>query len=86
MLHTSVGGVPLENCIYNASGPRCQSIEALEKIGGSESGAIVSKSATMKKQDGNPLPRSLNKIPLGNYCDGSINSEGLPNYGYEYCK
>jgi dihydroorotate dehydrogenase (fumarate) len=87
MLRTSVGGIPFDCCIYNASGPRTGSIEALVKIGKSRSGAILSKSATLEKQDGNPLPRSINKLNLGKeYCEGSLNSEGLPNYGINYCK
>jgi len=41
----------------------------------------------LNKQDGNPLPRFINKIDIGrNYCHGSINSEGLPNAGIDYCK
>ena len=86
MLKTKVGGIELESCIYNASGPRTGSIEALLKIGQSESGAVLSKSATLVAQDGNPLPRFLNKIKLGDFCEGSINSEGLPNKGIEYCE
>jgi len=50
-------------------------------------GAILSKSSTLRKQDGNSLPRFINKIDIGrNYCQGSINSEGLPNAGIDYCK
>lgn len=86
-LSTTVAGIPLDCCIYNASGPRTGSIEALEKIGESKSGAVLSKSATKLKQDGNPLPRFVNKVTLGDgYCEGSINSEGLPNAGIDYCK
>lgn len=86
MLHTIVGGVELHCCIYNASGPRTGTEEALAKISQSRSGAVLSKSATLIKQDGNPLPRFVNKVKLGEYCDGSLNSEGLPNYGIEYCE
>jgi dihydroorotate dehydrogenase (fumarate) len=84
MLKTSVGGIELESCIYNASGPRTGSIEALQKIGERNTGAILSKSATLVKQDGNPLPRFVNKIDLGSSKQGSINSEGLPNAGIDY--
>ena len=62
MLKTTVAGIPLESCIYNASGPRTGSIEALTKIAESKAGAVLSKSATLKKQDGNPLPRFVNKV------------------------
>lgn len=85
MLRTTVGGLELPCCIYNASGPRTGSTEALAKIAASQSGAVVSKSATLKEQSGNPLPRFINQIDLGpGLCDGSINSEGLPNYGIDY--
>eukprot|EP00981_Chlorochromonas_danica_P013257 scaffold6042_cov247-Ochromonas_danica.AAC.2 len=81
---TTLAGIPLSSCVYNASGPRTGSIEALIKIGESRSGAVLSKSATLVKQDGNPLPRFVNKISLGDgYCQGSINSEGLPNLDVE---
>jgi dihydroorotate dehydrogenase (fumarate) len=87
MLKTTVGGIPLSSCIYNASGPRTGSVEALLKIGQSASSAVIAKSATLKEQSGNPLPRFINKISLGNdYCEGSLNSEGLPNLGIDYCK
>jgi dihydroorotate dehydrogenase (fumarate) len=86
MLQTTIAGIPLSNCIYNASGPRTASVEALMKIGQSSAGAVLSKSATLTEQSGNPLPRFVNKLPLGEYCEGSINSEGLPNLGIDYCK
>jgi dihydroorotate dehydrogenase (fumarate) len=86
MLKTNVGGISLDSCIYNASGPRTGSIEALSKLGKVKAGAILSKSATLEKQDGNELPRFVNKIKLGEFCEGSINSEGLPNLGIDYCK
>ena len=85
MLATSVGGLSLDCCIYNASGPRTGSVEALSKIGGSAAGAILSKSCTRIKQDGNPLPRAISDIPMGEgRCKGSFNSEGLPNLGVDY--
>jgi len=85
MLHTNIAGIDLDCCIYNASGPRTGSIESLMKIGSSRSGAILSKSATKLGQEGNPTPRFINKIDLGGQlCQGSINSEGLPNKGIHY--
>jgi len=87
MLETKIAGISLNCCLYNASGPRTGSIEALLKIGASKSGAILSKSATLTKQDGNQLPRFINQVNLGDdYSQGSINSEGLPNLGIDYCK
>lgn len=84
-LKTTVGGLEFTSCIYNASGPRTGSIEALRKIGESKSGAILSKSSTLLSQTGNPMPRFINKIDLGcQFCQGSMNSEGLPNSGIDY--
>lgn len=84
-LSTTVGGIKLECCIYNASGPRTGSAAALQKIAESASGAVLAKSATLVKQDGNPLPRGIQEIDLGERsCPGSINSEGLPNAGIDY--
>lgn len=84
MLKTIIAGIPLDCCIYNASGPRTGTIEVLSKVGESKAGAILSKSATLSKQDGNPLPRIINKISLGDSNEGAINSEGLPNFGIDY--
>jgi hypothetical protein len=42
MLKITVAGFDLDCCIYNASGPRTGTIEALEKIGASKSGVILS--------------------------------------------
>mmetsp|Transcript_13449 Transcript_13449/g.18404 ORF Transcript_13449/g.18404 Transcript_13449/m.18404 type:complete len:375 (-) Transcript_13449:139-1263(-) len=82
-LETTVAGIPLSCCVYNASGPRTGNVNALVKIGTSAAGAVLSKSATLRAQDGNPLPR-YKELPLGDGCPGSINSEGLPNQGIDY--
>ena len=85
MLATQLGPLQLECCVYNASGPRTGSAEALAKIGGSRAGAVLSKSATLVKQDGNPMPRAIAAVDLGAAsAAGSMNSEGLPNYGIDY--
>lgn len=85
MISTRLGKLSLSSCIYNASGPRTGSIEALMKIGESSSGAVLTKSSTLVEQSGNNFPRFINKISLGRtYCNGSINSEGLPNLGIDY--
>jgi dihydroorotate dehydrogenase (fumarate) len=77
-LSTTVAGIRLATCIYNASGPRSGSAEALHKIAQSSAGAVLSKSATLLAQDGNPLPRTWQ------HTDASLNSEGLPNKGIDY--
>ena len=75
MLKTTIGGsIKLDCCIFNASGPRTGSIEALSKIAESKAGAILSKSSTLVKQDGNELPRFVNRVDLGENCQGSINN------------
>ncbi len=76
-LSTKIAGATLPSCIYNASGPLCSAADELHAIGKSAAGAILSKSATLEKRQGNPLPRYIDT----NW--GSINSMGLPNEGYE---
>jgi dihydroorotate dehydrogenase (fumarate) len=66
--------------LYNASGPRSGTIEALHKIALSKSGAVLTKSATLVLQEGNPLPRTYHT----NDEMTSFNSEGLPNRGIDY--
>ena len=83
-LETNVAGIPLASCIYNASGPRTTTKSMLVNIGESKSGAVLGKSCTLNKQSGNPMPRAIQKIDLGQGCHGSINSEGLPNNGIDY--
>lgn len=77
-LKTSVAGIPIECCIYNASGPRTGSSAALSKIASSAAGAVLAKSATCMEQRGNPLPRTWISE------EASLNSEGLPNSGIDY--
>ena len=86
MLATSIGSsLHLDCCVYNASGPRSGTVEALSKVGASRAGAITSKSCTLVKQDGNELPRAIASLDLGkDICEGSFNSEGLPNNGIDY--
>lgn len=79
-LSASVGGVRLETCIYNASGPRSGTSSALSKVTASAAGAVLSKSATLEKQNGNPQPRIWHH-PADT---ASFNSEGLPNSGIDY--
>jgi dihydroorotate dehydrogenase (fumarate) len=78
MLATTIcqGKLSLPTCIFNASGPRTGSSDALAKISKSRAGAVLAKSATLKEQDGNPLPRTWQSDGIA-----SMNSEGLPNKG-----
>ena len=80
-LETTVAGIHLETCVYNASGPRTGSSAALAKITASESGAVLAKSATLKPQTGNPQPRTWHDTDTNG---ASLNSEGLPNSGIDY--
>ncbi|KAI9356377.1 Dihydroorotate dehydrogenase [Pilaira anomala] len=79
-LSTQVAGLHLPNLLFNASGVCCQTEEDLQLMIESESGSLITKSATYEYREGNPSPRYL-PLPSG---IGSINSMGLPNEGYEY--
>mmetsp|Transcript_58685 Transcript_58685/g.67616 ORF Transcript_58685/g.67616 Transcript_58685/m.67616 type:complete len:409 (-) Transcript_58685:105-1331(-) len=81
-LESSVGGIPLLTCVYNASGPRSGTSQALNKVALSTAGAILTKSATLLEQKGNPLPRVWHDENENSMC--SMNSEGLPNSGIDY--
>lgn len=63
--------------VMNASGPHCTTLEELETIAQSEADYIVMKSCTLEAREGNPTPR------YWSFENGSINSMGLPNLGYE---
>jgi dihydroorotate dehydrogenase (fumarate) len=77
---TTIAGIELSTCVYNASGPRTGSSAALAKIAGSAAGAILTKSATLLSQTGNPQPRTWHSPDD----KASMNSEGLPNSGIDY--
>ena len=75
----SMGGVPLENCLLNASGARCAEAQELHDLAyQSQAGAVLSKSCTWEVRLGNPSPRYYETDW------GSINSMGLPNGGWHY--
>ncbi|OQR95822.1 hypothetical protein THRCLA_07542 [Thraustotheca clavata] len=79
MIATTLGPLKLDTCIYNASGPRTGSTDALAKISASSAGAVLAKSATVLEQNGNDLPRTWQSDKVA-----SLNSEGLPNKGIDY--
>mmetsp|Transcript_24490 Transcript_24490/g.56164 ORF Transcript_24490/g.56164 Transcript_24490/m.56164 type:complete len:456 (+) Transcript_24490:565-1932(+) len=80
-LSTEIGGLSFPSVLYNASGPRSGTVEALKRVAASpDTGAVLSKSATVVSQTGNPQPRvhhDENEM-------ASYNSEGLPNQGIDY--
>ena len=80
-LSTVVAGVVFPSCLYNASGPRSGTVEALKRVTASQStGAVLSKSATLESQTGNPQPRIYHDETTAT----SYNCEGLPNQGIDY--
>ncbi len=74
-LHIDIAGISFTNCLMNASGARCRTVEELQTLIEGGNGSWVSKSATLRGREGNPKPRYYD-TPLG-----SINSMGLPNLG-----
>ena len=81
-LATTIASIKLDTCVYNASGPRTGSGQALSKIASSAAGAVLAKSATSASQTGNPLPRTWHHSSTDSHA--SMNSEGLPNAGIDY--
>ncbi|BCA85668.1 dihydroorotate dehydrogenase A (fumarate) [Enterococcus saigonensis] len=78
MLTTNFLNFDFSNPFMNASGVHCMTINELDALAASTAGAYIMKSATPAKRTGNPEPRYYD-VPLG-----SINSMGLPNYGFAY--
>ena len=70
--------VDLKSIIYNASGPRCTSLDELMDLNNSKSGAILTKSCTVEPREGNTGTRYWENDNL------SINATGLANKGYKY--
>ena len=79
-IKTTIAGCQLESAIWNAAGALCTSLEELQSLGQSESGAILSKSCTLEPREGNSQPRYYHlKDPFT-----TINSTGLANLGYQF--
>ena len=77
-LRTKIAGFSFDNCLMNAAGVACMTVEELEEVRQSAAGSFVTKTATLEAREGNPEPR-YRDVPLG-----SINSMGLPNQGIDY--
>lgn len=77
-LRTQIAGFSFDNCLMNAAGVACMTVEELEEVRQSAAGSFVTKTATLEARAGNPEPR-YRDVPLG-----SINSMGLPNQGINY--
>ena len=75
---TQIAGFDFDNCLMNAAGVACMTIEELAEVKDSVAGTFVTKTATLEFRQGNPEPR-YQDVPLG-----SINSMGLPNNGLDY--
>lgn len=78
MLKTVFANHELENPFMNASGVHCMTTEELNELHHSSAGAFITKSCTSLPRTGNPEPRYID-LP-----NGSINSMGLPNKGFDY--
>ena len=77
-LRTQIAGFSFDNCLMNAAGVACMTVEELKEVSQSAAGSFVTKTATLEARAGNPEPR-YRDVPLG-----SINSMGLPNQGIDY--
>ena len=77
-LKTQIAGFSFDNCLMNAAGVACMTVEELEEVRQSSAGTFITKTATLTPRQGNPEPR-YHDVPLG-----SINSMGLPNQGIDY--
>jgi dihydroorotate dehydrogenase (fumarate) len=81
MFITNLSGSKLTSFIYNASGVNNQILPQLKKIADSASGAIVLKSTSVIKWQGNETP---NYIVRSNLIPGStLNCMGIPNEGID---
>ncbi|KRM68081.1 dihydroorotate oxidase [Apilactobacillus ozensis] len=78
-LSANIAGVDFNGVLINASGVHCQTEKELDELLNDDAvAAPVTKSATLNSRDGNPKPSYFE------FENGSINSMGLPNNGFEY--
>ena len=81
-LSTTLGGLELSTCIYNASGCRCTLLDELNVLLDSPYAACaLSKTNTWSSRNGNPSPRYWESNGYSSLT--TINSMGIPNLGYE---
>ena len=77
-LRTTVGKLQFVNPICNASGVLCRTVDELVSTYLSNTGAVITKSCTLNERDGNKGISYWENDKI------SINSKGLPNFGYKY--
>ena len=53
-LKTQIAGFSFENCLMNAAGVACMTVEELEAVKQSSAGTFVTKTATLTPRQGNP--------------------------------
>ena len=56
-LRTQIAGFSFDNCLMNAAGVACMTVEELEEVRQSAAGSFVTKTATLEARAGNPEPR-----------------------------
>ena len=76
-----IANIELNGCIMNASGVLCTNLFDLKQLDKSDTCAIVSKSCTLNRRDGNDEPRMW--IDDMRYLK-TINSTGLANLGCHF--
>ena len=52
---TQIAGFEFDNCLMNAAGVACMTIEVLEGVKNSAAGTFVTKTATLDFRQGNPI-------------------------------
>jgi dihydroorotate dehydrogenase (fumarate) len=77
-MSVKLGAITLTAPVFNSAGPRATTLEDLQEIADSASGAVVTKSFSLVPWQGNPEPN----LYLGEHY--SINSIGLQNKGADY--
>lgn len=77
-ISTTLAGIKLNSCVFNAAGCHCENATQLDNLYHSAAGAVLSKTATYHSRKGNSGAR------LHIDHTNSINSMGLPNFGYMY--
>ena len=77
-LKTMLGPFNFVNPLCNASGVYSRTITELSTMFLSNSGATITKSCSLHERHGNPKPAYWENDKI------SINSMGLPNFGYRY--
>ena len=73
-LKTQIAGFSFDNCLMNAAGVSCMTVEELEEVRQSAAGTFITKTATLTPRQGNPRAALSGRTSRQHQFDGFAES------------